>query len=54
MNEELAQAVEKPMNIIVVGDTFTGKTCLIASYTMNQFPVQYTPTMFDQYKASNI
>jgi GTPase SAR1 family protein len=31
-----------------------GKTSLILSYAMDEFPTLYTPTMFDQYKVGEI
>ena len=45
---------DKSINIILVGDTFVGKTCLIKSYATQQFPLDYQPTMFDQYKVGQI
>ncbi|KAI8609951.1 hypothetical protein BC830DRAFT_1173128, partial [Chytriomyces sp. MP71] len=32
---------------VIVGDGYTGKTCLLFVYVRNEFPEAYVPTVFE-------
>merc|ERR1712154_340434 len=39
----------KTIKMVVLGDLAVGKTCLLVTFTTNEFRKQYVPTQFDNY-----
>lgn len=52
LTDKMAKSL-RPLKITTVGDGMVGKTCLLITYTQNEFPVEYVPTVFDNH-ATNI
>ena len=47
----MTKTKENNIKIVVVGDGAVGKTCLLLVYAKGEFPTDYIPTIFENYKA---
>ncbi|KAJ1506534.1 hypothetical protein HMI54_004995 [Coelomomyces lativittatus] len=45
----LAQTSLPRKKLVIIGDGCTGKTALLMTYALRQFPEQYVPTIFENY-----
>ena len=50
----ISTPIETRLKCVLVGDGAVGKTSLIVSYTINDYPTEYMPTAFDNYSGKLI
>ena len=44
-------ATKDRIKLVIVGDQMCGKSCLLIFFSENSFPVDYMPTVFENYVA---
>ena len=46
-NSNLNDLTAKELKLVVVGDGYIGKTCMLWSFVYRKFPQDYVPTVFE-------